>query len=256
MRLHSTIPYLIAAAGLVQVSGSPIRIVTTDTPDHGAVVFHAIRLGRPAADANLAPISVTVPNIGAAQAGSLGRPSRHHCGKLREKALAISNTFRKALGMPLIKVDEVKFVKISGIHPTPAHQPPHVHHHGHHHRHHHRPGSHGMRMRHQHLMEQPFARRLHFALSSLGPWEGRAVAFVIGCGIGVLLRMLWVLAVITYRMIRGNSSSDGEYQHILFDHYDAEDPVAAPPAFVYVDEKAPIVQVASDKKGEKETETK
>lgn len=38
---------------------------------------------------------------------------------------------------------------------------------------------------------------------NLGRWEGRAVAFVIGCGIGVLLRMIWVLALVTFRTVRG-----------------------------------------------------
>jgi len=37
----------------------------------------------------------------------------------------------------------------------------------------------------------------------LGRWEGRAIAFVLGCGIGVVLRMIYVLIVVTYRMLRG-----------------------------------------------------
>ncbi|GBE78802.1 hypothetical protein SCP_0116950 [Sparassis crispa] len=31
-----------------------------------------------------------------------------------------------------------------------------------------------------------FLRGVHFALMALGPWEGRAVAFVLGCEIGAL----------------------------------------------------------------------
>jgi len=49
----------------------------------------------------------------------------------------------------------------------------------------------------------PFLHRIHRALMSLGPWEGRIVAFVLGCGIGVLLRMVWVLAVLLVRGVRG-----------------------------------------------------
>jgi len=49
----------------------------------------------------------------------------------------------------------------------------------------------------------PFLHRVHHALMSLGPWEGRIVAFVLGCGIGVLLRMFWVLAVLLVRAFRG-----------------------------------------------------
>jgi hypothetical protein len=49
----------------------------------------------------------------------------------------------------------------------------------------------------------PFLRRVHRALMMLGPWEGRIVAFVLGCGIGVLLRMFWVMAVLFVRGTRG-----------------------------------------------------
>jgi hypothetical protein len=69
----------------------------------------------------------------------------------------------------------------------------------------------------------PFLHRVHRALMTLGPWEGRMVAFVlglffvlnvvdstlstdgvVGCGIGVLLRMVWVLAVLLVRGARGS----------------------------------------------------
>jgi hypothetical protein len=261
MKFQYSLPYFIAAAGLVQVGGSPIRIVASIPPNTPVsdvdITADVFRLGRPAVpDVDLGTIMMSVPRplepmVGAGIVGSAGSPRRHRCGKLREKALAISNSFRKALGMTLIEVDEVKFVRISSVH-HPG-KPQVHHHHGHHrHHHHHHPPGAIFRAHHHRRMDHPFVRRLHFALSSLGPWEGRAVAFVIGCGIGVLLRMLWVLAVISYRFVRGNNSSEGEYQHILFEQYDAEDLVVPPPAFVYVDEKAPIQEVAS----EKETETK
>lgn len=35
-----------------------------------------------------------------------------------------------------------------------------------------------------------FIGRLHKAFLTLSPWEGRALSFVIGCGIGVLLRFV------------------------------------------------------------------
>ncbi|QRW08368.1 hypothetical protein RhiLY_07367 [Ceratobasidium sp. AG-Ba] len=60
------------------------------------------------------------------------------------------------------------------------------------HRHHMRPSHHNA----------PFYVRLTHALSSLGPWEGRAVSFVLGCGLGVLLRMLYVFAVLIVRGVR------------------------------------------------------
>jgi hypothetical protein len=47
-----------------------------------------------------------------------------------------------------------------------------------------------------------FMVRLSRALASLGPWEGRAVSFVLGCGLGVLLRMLFVFGVLIVRSVR------------------------------------------------------
>jgi len=62
---------------------------------------------------------------------------------------------------------------------------------------------HGVHKFHKHGPPQgPFLHRVHRALLSLGPWEGRIVAFVLGCGLGVLLRMFWVLAVLLTRSIR------------------------------------------------------
>lgn len=81
--------------------------------------------------------------------------------------------------------------------------------------------------------------RLEEALMALGPWEGRAVAFVIGAGIGVLLRMLWVFGVLIYR---GCSAEDKDYEAVPEDDDEEEDvtrtPLTAPPTYVYpLDEK-------------------
>jgi len=53
-----------------------------------------------------------------------------------------------------------------------------------------------------------FLRRINHALVSLGTWEGRIVAFVLGCGIGVLLRMVWVLGVVLFRSFKGTREVD------------------------------------------------
>ncbi|KAH9949080.1 hypothetical protein B0H21DRAFT_168925 [Amylocystis lapponica] len=89
---------------------------------------------------------------------------------------------------------------------------------------------------HEH-MRGPFLRRIYFALHHLGPWEGRAVAFVFGCGIGVLLRMMWVLAVVMVRAVKTRTSSapvalDEDAEEIVFE---------APPQ--YVDEKVAVTDV-------------
>jgi hypothetical protein len=84
-------------------------------------------------------------------------------------------------------------------------------------------------------------KRIHLALMTLGPWEGRAVAFVLGCGLGVLLRMLWVLSVVTFRTIKGDRREQEEsYDYIpVLNQLDAEEIFVAPPVYI-VDEKAPL----------------
>ncbi|KAG6332390.1 hypothetical protein ID866_6700 [Astraeus odoratus] len=82
-----------------------------------------------------------------------------------------------------------------------------------------------------------FFRRVHKALTALGPWEGRAVAFVLGCGLGVLLRMFWVLSVLAYRTIRGERE---EVQGYIVLNQDVEPVFVAPPE--YADEKRQVVE--------------
>jgi len=85
-------------------------------------------------------------------------------------------------------------------------------------------------MRHQ---DRPMVR-LHKALMMLGPWEGRAVAFVLGCGLGVLLRIAYLALLLTYRAIRGTEQQEEET---------AEEYLVPPPIFdyQYIDEKQPIL---------------
>lgn len=66
-----------------------------------------------------------------------------------------------------------------------------------------------------------------FTETNLGP----------GCGIGVLLRMFWVMAILVGRSFRGRTNSEDEdVQHILVFERDAEE--IAPPR--YTDEKAAL----------------
>jgi hypothetical protein len=53
-----------------------------------------------------------------------------------------------------------------------------------------------------------FGGRIQRALYALSPWEGRAVAFVMGCGLGVLIRMLFVFIVLGARMLNGTSRAN------------------------------------------------
>lgn len=70
---------------------------------------------------------------------------------------------------------------------------------------------------------------------------------VTGCGIGVLLRMFWVMAVVITRSFRGRSNDDDDdVEHILVFERDAEDIFVPPPE--YTDEK--VALVVEDKKAD------
>jgi len=75
---------------------------------------------------------------------------------------------------------------------------------------------------------------------NLGRWEGRAVAFVLGCGIGVLLRMFFIMSIVLYRSVRGGSVDEHEEveYHVIHLYDDAEE-LAVPPPHYIVDEKVP-----------------
>jgi len=169
---------------------------------------------------------------------------RHGCkGKWRVKMMKLSNKIRGALGLPLID--------IKAMHHRHAHK-----HHHHHHHHDHKHGEEevkdlhwavikamkahevdsnsqetgfpeGIRRvhhihAHQRLRDAPFVSRLTHSLMALGKWEGRAVAFVIGCGLGVLLRMAWVLTVLVIRAFKGPEEKqvqleDVDVEYVVFD---------------------------------------
>jgi len=225
---------LLAACAFGLAVASPIRVVVVSSSVSSSnqdVTRPNVRLGHAAASAN----------------ANIVTPSGPCPGKLmRDKAISISNAFRKALGFPLIETEpssssvNPKGYDHSGIvhiRPLPfigtpimpddeerhvAYPHPHHAHHVKHHHHHHNNAS--------------FLWRVHHALMALGPWEGRAVAFVLGCGIGVLLRMFWVMAVVVYRMIKGDSGEDegGAHEYTLVcEHYaDAEAVEVPPPSYI------------------------
>ncbi|KAG5643312.1 hypothetical protein DXG03_001196 [Asterophora parasitica] len=251
---------LAAGATLVQVGASPIRVMvitssTTNTQDLPANVRFGHAVSAKYNGGN--PVATLVRPDGKVKAPCRG-------ARMRQKAIEISNAFRQALGWPQIEAGPTELKPIVPAHapepgrvhilpfvgtpntfveegkvPSPylAHPRPHHGHHGH------------SRFT-QRLRNAPFVERLHVALMALGPWEGRAVAFVLGCGIGVLLRMLWVLAVVSYRFVKGpREDEQNRYTEILVveEYDDAEEVAPAPPTYTFVDEKADkkVVQEAT-----------
>ncbi|KAF8587992.1 hypothetical protein K439DRAFT_716941 [Ramaria rubella] len=82
-----------------------------------------------------------------------------------------------------------------------------------------------------------FVQRLSHALMMLGPWEGRAVSFILGCGIGVLIRMFWVLAVLAIRSVKGKKQEE-EFlgDEVLYE----EEEHLLPPQYVVEEKSEPV----------------
>jgi len=279
MRL-SILPVLIAGAGIVsQVSAEPIRVADNPSNANANIRFgHALANanvnGNDDSDNIVRLVRPTVVVTTTTEVKGKGF-GRHFCGaSLKAKAQRMSNAFRHALGLPVnemgdhdsfkgevpsdavpitgeVRILPVPFIggaPITSNIPTNPSQEEHPggngirislpdgepHHHRHHHHHHH----HDMK----HKKAGTFLMRVHRAIMALGPWEGRAVAFVLGCGIGVLLRMFWVMSVLVYRTIRGDRTEEDTIDHgyIMFEH-DPENLFVPPPE--YTDEKVKVAEL-------------
>jgi hypothetical protein len=213
--------------------------------------------------------------------------SQPPCGgaarRFRQKAHSISLSFMQALGFasPPTKATAVSHNMLSSppvrigrpggtvalppvmyvkAHPVPAVEPPRMYVHGS------TDGAHG----HFHRFRaDSFIMRVHLALMSLGRWEGRAVAFVLGtsslslclfyrllndlcagCGLGVLLRMVFVILIVSYRAIRGRSSASRAEDHYYAgvsnedEFLDAEEIFVAPPLYTFPIEKSEVADAA------------
>lgn len=188
-----------------QVAANPIRVVVVTTHQE---VSSNIRFGHPTTESHIPAIAQMMrPTFVPEETMNrkVGGQAKHGCmgRKMREKALEWSNSLRKAFGFPEMEVHSYHAVPHATATPSEAFHPikptPMVHagedapkndlsgeihilpfigtpgegpkvvpvHQG--------PGRGHMR--------RPcgsFLKRLNFAITALGPWEGRAVAFVLG----------------------------------------------------------------------------
>lgn len=68
-----------------------------------------------------------------------------------------------------------------------------------------------------------------------------------GCGIGVLIRMFFVLAVVMFRAVKGQRGEEQhEYSQITIIEEFVDDRNSSPPS--YVDEKLPVEEVVDNQK--------
>ncbi|CAL1705982.1 unnamed protein product [Somion occarium] len=241
-------PLLLAAGLAMQAAASPIRVVVVTSHQEMSPVPFGHPIGdRPVLGHMMRPDMMTATNAAIQNDPSAGRRG-HLCGLMKEKGLIMANKFRQIFGLPLIETVHPTKPHIEptpnnpnntdgAVHILPFIGTPIA-----------RPGEgqvHG-RPHFHHRYHDTFLKRVHHALMTLGPWEGRAVAFVLGCGIGVLLRMIWVMSLLTIRMFRsGNRASDEDFynqtsddmEYIVFDG-DAETILVPPPQ--YTDEKVAL----------------
>ncbi|CUA66921.1 hypothetical protein RSOLAG22IIIB_00371 [Rhizoctonia solani] len=202
MRLPSISVAFTLAASLV--SAAPLRVVVISTGQRVAPIDTApawaqsIRWGHAAAPAfnSLPPLNQATQSkdsmishwmsgktwTSIKEAGPNMRMRKGGChGGMRVKALRIGNRLRVILGLPPIDFHGMKKIQAEATsQPT---------------RHHHYHG-------HSYMHKQSFMHRLSRALATLGPWEGRVLSFVLGCGLGAILRMLFVFGVLIVRSVR------------------------------------------------------
>jgi len=97
---------------------------------------------------------------------------------------------------------------------------------------------------------QPFHIRFERAMRSLSPWESRAVTFVLGLGLGSLLRMFIVLAIVLIRGRRAGrrcAMRRGCGRRAAQRDAEVVPTEPSPPAYSdnVVDEKPKIVEIAT-----------
>ncbi|CAE6431280.1 unnamed protein product [Rhizoctonia solani] len=196
MRLPSISVVFALAAGLA--SAAPIRVIVISTNQRVAPINAApawaqsIRWGHAASPAfnSLPPLSQPHA-INDKSWVHIERPVRNSMmrkggcrGSMRAKTLEMGNKLRVILGLPPIEPQLQGMKKIQTTETT-SQRTRHRHYHAHH-----------------HTNRESLMYRLSHALASLTPWEGRAVSFVLGCGLGAILRMIFVFGVLLVRSMR------------------------------------------------------
>jgi len=213
---------LLAFIGVTTVVAAPMKLVVVSKHLDGQPAS-AVRIGL------FMPPSLPEnhPDIDISQ---LAPKSRHlpGCkGMMRTKTIQLSNKLRAVLGLPLIE-SGMRSHHLSTPYVSMTHQG-----HG---RYHHNAND-GANVHRHHA---PFVVRFTHALNNLGKWEGRAVAFVFGCGLGVLLRIVYVFAVLLVRSCRGKADEDeGEVEYIVFEADNA------PPAYLTAEEEKEQLKTAA-----------
>jgi len=105
---------------------------------------------------------------------------------------------------------------------------------------------HSNNVHHHNHHNHPFVARLGHAIRSLGPWEARVVAFVLGCGFGALLRILFMFCLIAIRALRNRSQQHVELSEDAAILLPVEGPIPSSEPPAYGDEKVTLREMIAD----------
>lgn len=246
---------LIVAAAVGLATAAPIRVVVIRPANPNPAVvpadqaidspLHLIRFGHAAANANpqFADGPTFVPDIGRTLPAmpELKHGMGKHSGcRKKGKMIAMANKFREFFGLPPLVRGHPELQSFPPVRPTGdlhilpfpapdemgAHRTPEFFDRG-----------------FEGPQEDEFSMRLLRAVAQLRPWEATAISFVLGCGLGVLLRMFFVIGILIVRGRRAFCPQQAQSiqlpaQEVIF---------VAPPEYVNhhdasVDEKKPLVE--------------
>jgi len=227
MRFPLTSLALVVSIAVGQVAAAPLKVVViTSSPftnDVSAAVM-PMRLGH-AAGLSRVPI---LADPGTSKALVQHDLTNISCAraKMAQRVREITNKLREAFGLPLIEASYPSISAAEEAHILPYETREHV------------------KLHRSRRRAQTFLRRLRRSVAALSPWEGRALSFVLGCGIGALLRMFFVFTVLIFRSLRSSRGSSIQLDDQSYDDLPQLIPIGSPPA--YWDLKTDVVSDMKD----------
>jgi len=214
MRFPLTSVALAASIAVGQVAAAPLRVmvITSSTfPKDVSAAVMPFRLGHAAGISRVSTLvdsetsnaiyEHSPPNISCARA------------KMIQRVRDITNKLRAAFGLPLIEASHISIGATEEAHilPYETREP--------------------VKLRRPRRRAQTFLRRLRRSVAALSPWEGRVLSFVLGCGLGALLRMFFVFAIIVFRSMKSSRRPAIQLDDQAYDDIPQLVSVGSPPAY-------------------------
>lgn len=211
---RSPSPELILCAAVGQVAAAPLKVVVITSspfPNDVSGAVMPFRLGHAAGISRLP----TLANSETSKAIYQHYPPNISCAraKMVQRVRDITNRLRAAFGLPLLEVSHIAIgtSEEARILPYESKEP--------------------VKLRRPRRRAQTFLRRLRRSVAALSPWEGRALSFVVGCGIGALLRMFFVFTVLVFRSLKCSRKPAIQLDDQAYDDIPQLVSIASPPAY-------------------------